>query len=144
VTKPKYLAADQNKSGKYLPVTEFRFPINVLGSAAETDLGEDLPDEGVLLYAYVNVRTAEATAAAKTLAVGLLSTETGGDADGFDTSVSVAATGLVAVTGGALGPLGHILDGVAKSPSVTAAGADFAELVADLHVWVMIPSEVIA
>lgn len=134
--------ADTTKGGFHVARREFVFPINVLGSAAEAVAANDLPDAGVVHDAYVNVRVPEATAATKTLVVGLDSGEAGGDADGFGTGVDVSATGLQRVSGGALG-YPHVLNGTAKSPSVTPAGADFAELVADLHVIVWIPAEVI-
>lgn len=71
----------------------------------ETDLGFDLPAYAVVDEVLIDVITAEATGATKTLDIGLLSSESGGDADGFLDGVSVSSTGLkraaVTVTTGA-------------------------------------------
>ena len=64
-------------------------------TAAETDTGWDLPAGSFVMDAFIKVITAEATESTKTIEVGLLSSESGGDADGFLDAVSVAATGLV-------------------------------------------------
>ena len=61
----------------------------------EQDSTFDLPAHAIVLDAFVNVTTAESTGTTKTLDVGLLSSESGGDADGFLDGVSTAATGLV-------------------------------------------------
>ena len=70
-------------------------------STSETDTTIDLPDGSVVLDVFLDVATADTGI---TLDVGLLSTESGGDADGFLDGISVAATGLVhpdvTVTGG--------------------------------------------
>ena len=62
-------------------------------NTSETDTGWDLPDSAIVLDAFVEVTTADSGI---TLNVGLLSSETGGDADGFIKGISVASTGLVA------------------------------------------------
>lgn len=62
-------------------------------AAAETDTGFDLPlYAAVLPHVTVRVTTVDAT---KTIDVGLLSSETAGDADGFLVTASVATAGLV-------------------------------------------------
>jgi len=61
-------------------------------NTSETDTGVDLPSNAVVLDVFVLVTQADAGI---TLDVGLLSTETGGDADGFLSGVSLANTGLV-------------------------------------------------
>jgi len=61
----------------------------------EQDSGWDLPDKAVVLDVFVDVTTAESTGSTKTLDVGLLSSESGGDANGFLDGVSTASTGLV-------------------------------------------------
>ena len=70
----------------------------------ETDTGWDLPAKAIVHDVFVDVTTAEATGGTKTVDVGLLSSESGGDADGFLDALSVAATGgirgLVAKTTG--------------------------------------------
>lgn len=70
----------------------FRF--NFATGTVETDLGEDLPADALVDDVLVYVRTAEATGATKTLDVGILSSESGGDADGFLDGISVSSTGL--------------------------------------------------
>ena len=64
------------------------------GTSAEVDSEWDLPDNAVLDDAYVEVIAAEATGATKTLDVGLLSSESGGDADGFLAGIDVSTTGI--------------------------------------------------
>lgn len=69
-----------------------RFKYNT--GTTETDMGFDLPADAEVLDVLIYVRTAEATGTTKTLDIGLLSSESGGDADGFLDGVSVSATGL--------------------------------------------------
>lgn len=139
------------------PINLYKFAITAPADGSETTHAEDLPTAGVVLGAWLDVTTAEATGGTKTLDVGLLSSESGGDADGFLDGVSVAATGIVGGSlasggqtlgallradedgAGALVPEPHILNGTAKSISYTAGSADFAELVADLYVLVLEP-----
>lgn len=64
-----------------------------VSSGSEVDTGWDLPADAVVLDVYLKVTAAEATGTTKTINVGLLSTESGGDADGFIAGLSVAATG---------------------------------------------------
>jgi len=70
-------------------------PINFADGTTETDTTFNLPDTSIIEDVLVNVITAEATGTTKTIDVGLLSSETGGDANGFAAAVSVASTGLV-------------------------------------------------
>jgi len=69
-------------------------PIRSTPTGAEQDTGYDLPANAELLETRVLVATAETTGTTKTLDVGLKSSESGGDADGFIDGVSVATTGL--------------------------------------------------
>ena len=68
---------------------------------SETDTGIDLPANMLVKDAFIRVTTTDAT---ETLDVGLLSSESGGDADGFLLLCSVATAGFVdpnpVVTGG--------------------------------------------
>lgn len=64
------------------------------GTSAEVDTTFDLPARGQVHDVLVRVVTAETTGTTKTLDVGLLSSESGGDADGFLDGISVAATGM--------------------------------------------------
>jgi len=68
--------------------------IDVL-SAGEKDTGVDLPKKGVVLFAWVEVRTKEDTAGTKTIDVGLKASETGGDTDGFLDGISTSAVGEI-------------------------------------------------
>lgn len=69
--------------------------INFADGTTETDTTFNLPSNGFVRDVYINVVTAEATGGTKTIDIGLLSSETGGDADGFADGISVAATGIV-------------------------------------------------
>lgn len=59
---------------------------------SETDTEVDLPDKAIVLAAWLEVTTADSGI---TINVGTLSSESGGDADGFIKGASVASTGLV-------------------------------------------------
>lgn len=81
-----------------------KIPVTTLTSA-EKDTGWDLPAKALVVDVFVNVTTLEATATTKTIDVGLLSSESGGDADGFLNDVSTATPaaikrGAVTVTSG--------------------------------------------
>lgn len=139
------------------PINLYKFNITAPADGAETTHADDLPTAGVVLGAWLDVTTAEATGTTKTLDVGLLSSESGGDADGFLVGADVSAVGIVKGTlasagqtlgallrvdesgAGVLVPEGHVLNGTAVSISYTAGSADFAELVADLYVLVLEP-----
>lgn len=132
-------------------VYSYVVPVSAPANGSETDTSYDLPADGVVLDCYLIVDTAEATGGTKTLNVGLLSSESGGDADGFMVGVSCAATGYVITTlasagqtrgalltadesgAGVLVPEPHSLASVtAKSVSITAGSADWAEFVGRL------------
>ena len=70
-------------------------PIGFADGTTENDTGFDLPANGLLQDIWVNVKTAEATGTTKSISVGLLSSESGGDADGFIRVLNVASVGLV-------------------------------------------------
>lgn len=59
----------------------------------ETDTGDDLPYKAWVQDCYIEVTAADS---GETIDVGLLSTETAGDANGFLAAASVASTGIVA------------------------------------------------
>src|SRR6185437_12449420 len=59
-------------------------------TGAEQDTGWDLPAKAMVLDVLVDVETAEATGGTKTMTVGLKSSESGGDADGFAVGLSAA------------------------------------------------------
>lgn len=69
-------------------------PVGHGDGTTENDTGFNLPATAIVEDVLVNVTTAEATGGTKTLDVGLLSTETGGDANGFAAAVDVSSTGL--------------------------------------------------
>jgi hypothetical protein len=63
-------------------------------TVSELDTGYDLPPKAELLDVRVLVATAEAGGAVRTLDVGLKSSESGGDADGFIADIGVDTAGL--------------------------------------------------
>lgn len=65
--------------------------------AGEVDTGYDFKKGDLIMHACVKVETAEATGTTKTVDVGLLSSESGGDADGLLDGVVTSATGVVGV-----------------------------------------------
>jgi hypothetical protein len=68
------------------------FPMVFNAGGTEVDTGLDLPLGALVHDVAVEVTTADAT---ETVNIGLLSTETNGDVDGFAALVSVASTGYV-------------------------------------------------
>lgn len=72
-----------------------KLAITATPTGAEQDTGWDLPAKAILLDVLVDVTTAEATGADKTIDIGLKSSEGGGDADGFVDGLSVASLGLL-------------------------------------------------
>lgn len=93
ITRGTMLAGGVNMDGASLKIK--RLSITSTPTGSEQDTGWDLPANSIVLDVFVNVTTAEATGTTKTLDVGLLSSESGGDADGFLDGVSVASTGIV-------------------------------------------------
>lgn len=63
-------------------------------TGSEQDTGFDLPADWVVTNVYVRTTTAESTGSTKTIDVGLLSSESGGDLDGFLDGVDVSAVGI--------------------------------------------------
>jgi len=81
--------------GQLLNALDNRVKVKVLSfgaNAGENDTGWDLPAKAIVLDVIVVVETADA---GETLDVGLLSTETGGDADGFLDGISLGSVGIV-------------------------------------------------
>lgn len=68
--------------------------ITAAPDGSEEDTGVDLPIKGVVMGVYVDVLTAEATGGTKTLDVGLLAGESGGDTNGLLAAVDVSTTGV--------------------------------------------------
>jgi hypothetical protein len=62
------------------------------GLDSEQDTGYDLPPKAILRNVYLDVTTVEATGGTKTIDIGLLASETGGDANGFLAAVSCSGT----------------------------------------------------
>ena len=132
-------------------VKAIRLAASGILSTAVQDTTFDLPLKGIVTHCWLDVRTAEATGATKTIEIGLLASETGGDEDGFIDALSVAATGvgqgvLVAAgqTRGALlkeieegtvnVPKSHVLNGTAKSVTWTMASNDWVEFVGVFYI----------
>lgn len=136
---------------------------SLLASSDEVDTGWDLPADSIVHDIMLYVNTAEATGTTKTINVGLLASESGGNADGFVAGASVATTGWVkpgvtitatdgfasttkgvllselqtgaGSTDSAYAEFPHIAGSVtAKSVSAQAATSDFAELDVDIYV----------
>lgn len=104
-----------------ISVYELTFLPSDFSDNAELDLAVDLPDEGLIVRCWLEITAVEATATIKTLSYGLLSSESGGDADGFDVAVDVSALGKT-LGNGAL--VGTFLDAVtAASLSATFGDA---------------------
>lgn len=82
------VAIDRSGSEKCLV-----FPMVFNAGGTEVDTGLDLPKKCLVVGAAVEVVTVDAT---ETVNIGLLSSETAGDADGFLAAVSVATAGYVA------------------------------------------------
>lgn len=61
------------------------------GADTETDTEWDLPAKAVVLDVFIDVTTTDAT---ETVSIGLLSSESGGDADGFAVGLSLATAGI--------------------------------------------------
>jgi hypothetical protein len=118
-----------------------KIPLTLRSTGAH-DTGVDLPTAGVVLDIWLDITTAESTGSTKTINVGLLAGEAGGDADGFIAGASTAAAVTVkpVLTNGAV-TLGvllketltgsgsatmltrgvHVLNGTAKSVVYTLA-----------------------
>jgi hypothetical protein len=64
-------------------------------TSGEQDTGFDFVAGDVILDAWVDIDTAEATGGTKTVDVGLLSSESGGDADGLLDGIVTSATGVI-------------------------------------------------
>lgn len=141
----------QAQLGNGVALASKKIPISDRG-ASEVDTGFDLPAKAVVLDVWVDIRTLEATASTKTIDVGLLSSETGGDADGFldgvSTASALAAQGTLTNGTLTLGALlrdasgvsvaysrkNHLTDSVAaKSVTYTLGGAH-TEVAGDIHI----------
>lgn len=118
-------------------------------TTGEKDTGIDFVAGDRIEAAWINVRALEATATTKTIDVGLLSSESGGDADGILDGVSTAAAGHIPASlasgaqtygilmhedegGGVLLPMPHIIT-TAVSLTYTL-GSAHTELVGEIHV----------
>lgn len=103
-----------------------------IGSAptgAEQDSTWDLPAKALVTDVFVDVTTAEATGATKTLDIGLLSSESGGDADGFAAGIDVSSTGIIrpgvtVITGGTETYVGSWTRGLLLTAGAPLAGAN--------------------
>src|SRR3990167_9855574 len=72
-----------------------KYEIGAAPTGSEQDTGIDLPAKCIVRDVFVDVTTAETTGATKTMNVGLLASESGGDADGFLVGISFVAAGLL-------------------------------------------------
>lgn len=102
-----------------------RIDITATPTGSEQDTAFDLPAHAIVTDVMVYVSTAEATGGTKTLDIGILSSESGGDADGLVDGISVAATGWVRpgvtlTVGGTETYISAITRGVLFAPSALA------------------------
>jgi hypothetical protein len=79
--------------GEAIRVQAVRIPLTTLTNA-EVDTGVDLPTGAVILNVFLDIKTVEATASDKTMDIGLLSSDSGGDADGFLDGIATTGLGL--------------------------------------------------
>lgn len=86
--------------------------------SSETDSGWDLPAKSLVLDVFIDVTTLQS---GKTVDVGLLSSESGGDANGFIAAASLAAAGIVRP--------GYALDGGSAYFNTATRGALLAKLI---------------
>lgn len=136
-----------------IPVKLAKVRLPIVAATTEQDTGFDLPLKGVVMDCWLDVRTFEATGATKTVDLGLLTGESGGDPDGFIDGLSVATSAgikqpvltksaetvgallkyTITDNGSATHPQRqwHVLNGTAKSLTYTLGANDFAELVCD-------------
>lgn len=78
-----------------LALRHLRVEIDHTGGSAEQDTGFDFTSGDMIQDVWVEVTTPEVSGTTKTINVGLLSSESGGDTDGFLAAASVAAAGHV-------------------------------------------------
>lgn len=84
-----------NKSGFALPTMWFCAPVDVLTTGEKTPVNIPLKKGDIINRVFVHVKTAEATAATKTIDVGLNGTAPDDDPDGLLDGVSTATAGIV-------------------------------------------------
>jgi hypothetical protein len=85
-------AADQSANGALLKCKQVA--ISATPTGAEQDTTFNLPAKCIVYDVFINVTTAETTAASKLMDVGLLAGESGGDTNGFLAGISCASTGI--------------------------------------------------
>jgi hypothetical protein len=90
---PAALAAAGNYPGLYL------LSFDIPRTAGEQDSGFAFKKGDIVLHTYVDVRVAEVTGTTKTVDMGILSSQGGGDAAGFLKGVVTSATGIVGPDG---------------------------------------------
>jgi hypothetical protein len=131
-----------------------KVPVSSL-TTGEKDTGFDFPTGAVILGVWVQIATAESTATTKTIDVGLLSSESGGDTDGLIDGLATSASGVKqpSIIAGAvtLGVLMHVdLNGAVNTfePHVVTTakslvyqlGSAHTELDADIVVMYLDPN----
>ena len=142
-----------------IPIKVAKIRLPIVAATTETDTGFNLPAKGVVLDCWLDVRTFEATGTTKTVDVGLLTGESGGDPDGFIDGLSVASSAgikqpvltkgsetvgallkyTITDNGSATHPQRqwHVLNGTARSVTYTLGANNFAEMVCDFVVVYM-------
>jgi hypothetical protein len=85
----------QERAGRLTGSLTLVCPLADKNDTDEHDTGYALQAYDIIKDVYVRVYTAEATASTKTIDVGLLSSQSGGDADGLLDGVSTSAAGTI-------------------------------------------------
>lgn len=137
----------------------YRVPVSA-GTTAERTYGLAFSNGDVIKDVYLDVSVGESTAATKTIDIGLLSSETNGDADGLLDGVSTASTALAGPVQGStaisaaartrgvllldgsaassdLNRKYHIISGTNARTLASTVAAAHTELVADIVVEVL-------
>jgi hypothetical protein len=150
-----------NRSGFALPAHWLHLEVDNLTAGEKTTKRGALLKGDIILGAYVNVITPEATASTKTIDVGLDGSGADNDPDGFLDGVSTATAGLIKGTlasagqtvgallrvdesgAGVLVPEGHVITQDDAVVTYTL-GEEATELVAEILILVLRPPFVVA
>ncbi len=95
---------DENGYSEINMVKTVKIGVPVVASTDEQTIHAALPDNSLIVRAWLNVTTAEATGGTKTLTLGT-ATSDNGDPDGFVKSVNVGSTGIKVGDGALIGTI---------------------------------------
>jgi hypothetical protein len=94
-----------------------QIPFVSLTAAAEVDTGYDLPAGALVVDCLLDIDVGESSATAPLISVGILSSESGGDADGFLFGVSTASASGLGLACGSLSAASPTLGLLLKTDS---------------------------